>query len=157
VNKSDHQKALTEIQESQAKLITLLEAVADEQDWQPEPGRWSFRFIAAHLAVAERECFLDRVQRILGQENPYFAYYDNSGADFSQLDLIGSLENWANTRREIIGLIRSFQEDAWLRPATHETRGATYLEDILESMVQHDGEHIQEVEENLRKYRDKKG
>lgn len=157
MNNTDHQKALEEIQESQAELIALLETVADDQDWQPEPDRWSFRFIAAHLAVAERECFLDRVQRILEEENPHFAYYDNTGSDFSQLDLKGSLESWANTRREIIDLIKSLPEDAWLRRATHETKGEVYLGDILESMVEHDREHIQEVETNLRKYRDQKG
>ena len=157
MNNTDHQKALEEIQESQAELIALLETVAHDQDWQPEPDRWSFRFIAAHLAVAERECFLDRVQRILEEENPHFAYYDNTGSDFSQLDLKGSLESWANTRREIIDLIKSLPEDAWLRRATHETKGEVYLGDILVSIVEHDREHIQEVETNLRKYRDQKG
>jgi hypothetical protein len=153
----NERKILGELQETQDQLNGLLETVADDQDWQPEADRWSFRFIAAHLAVAERECFLDRIQRILEEDDPHFAYYDNTGSDFSQLDLKGSLESWANTRKEIIDLVRSLPEDAWLRRATHETKGEVFLGDILESMVEHDREHIQEVEENLRKYRGKKG
>jgi hypothetical protein len=97
------------------------------------------------------------VQRILYEDNPGFAYYDNAGRDFSQLDLREWLEDWAATRREIMDTIQGLPEEAWLRRATHETRGEMKLRDILESMVEHDREHIQEVETNLRKYRGKKG
>jgi hypothetical protein len=40
---------------TQKRLIALLETKADDQDWQPDPGEWSFRYIAAHLATTEEE------------------------------------------------------------------------------------------------------
>ena len=157
MSNSEHQATLEAIQDAQARLISLLETAAGEQDWRPEAGRWSFRCIAGHLATTERECFLERVQRILGEENPGFAYYDNTGWDFSQRDLREWLEEWTVTRREIVDTIQEAPEEAWMRRATHETRGEMKLEDILESMAEHDEEHIQEVEANLEEYRSKKG
>ena len=36
------------------KLFNIIfESLAENQDWQPDTGRWSFRFIAAHMAIVE--------------------------------------------------------------------------------------------------------
>jgi len=57
---------------SQQAITALLTTVADKQDWRPAPKQWSFRQIAWHLAITEREQLLDRVQRIASGSNPTF-------------------------------------------------------------------------------------
>jgi hypothetical protein len=52
------------IRSTQGQLTGLLESISFDQDWQPAPKEWSFRFIAAHLATTEKECYQDRVVRM---------------------------------------------------------------------------------------------
>ena len=61
---------IDQIQATHKQLIGLLEFVAEDQDWQPDPKEWSFRSIAAHLATVDKECYKDRVVRIVAGENP---------------------------------------------------------------------------------------
>ena len=66
-------RLVRELQASRQELSDILAAQAENQDWQPEPEQWSYRYIAAHLATTERECFLERVKQ--------FAYLGESRTD----------------------------------------------------------------------------
>lgn len=131
---------------SRKQVSVLLESVANDQDWQPDPTQWSFRYIAAHLATTENECFLDRVRRFFSESHPRFEYYDNTGRDFSQLELRDSLARWAAARQELIDLVQAMPEHIWLRSATHSRWGTMTVADLLEAILEHDQEHLQEVE-----------
>lgn len=91
-------RLLAGLAESQEKLCSLLASAADEQDWRPASGEWSFRQIAAHLATSERECLAERLRRIASGEQPYFEGYHNTGRDFGDVDLRRSLQEWTYTR-----------------------------------------------------------
>ncbi len=140
---------------TQQQLSALLESVADNQDWQPDPGQWSFRYIAAHMATVEEDCYRDRVMRIAAGENPHFEYYLNTGWDFSSLDLRHSLNAWAVTRQEIIDYVRALPEEKLSLTGTHATFGTITLSDVLQMMLDHDQEHIESLEKVLSEYRTK--
>ena len=133
------------LQATHKQLSALLESVADNQDWQPGPEGWSFRYIAAHMATVEDECFLERVKRFSTEESPNFDHYDNTGWDFSHFELTDSLRNWAALRRGLLDMVRTVPESVWLRSATHSTRGTQTLLELLHVMLEHDQEHLQEV------------
>jgi hypothetical protein len=139
------QQLASQLEETQAALTTLFQAVAGQQDWQPGPETWSFRYQAAHLATAEREAFRERVFRIAGGEQPHFAYYLNSDRDFSQAELLDSLQQWAETRREILDFVRALPAEALGLTGTHETQGVITVLEVLQVMVDHDREHLQEL------------
>jgi hypothetical protein len=139
------QALVSQLEETQAALTILLQAVAGRQDWQPGPETWSFRYQAAHLATTEREAFRERVFRIAGGEQPHFAYYLNSDRDFSQDELLDSLQQWAVTRREILDFVRALPLEALGLTGTHETQGIITILDVLQVMVDHDREHLQEL------------
>jgi len=103
-------------------LCALLESIADDQDWQADPSEWSFRYIAAHLATVDRDCYLDRVNRISAGENPYFEAYYNTGWDFSQFALSDSLRAWKTTRKKILELVDALPEDKLLLSAHTQLR-----------------------------------
>jgi hypothetical protein len=132
---------------TQRQFGIILESVAENQDWQPDTERWSFRFIAAHMATVEEECFLDRVKRFSTKKSPHFEHYDNTGRDFGQFDLINSLREWAALRRELLDIVCSMPENTWHRSATHSTRGTQTLLELLYIMLEHDQEHLQEVQQ----------
>ena len=135
--------------DSQKRIVTILTAYADRQDWRPKEGEWSLREIAAHLATAERECFLDRIQRISSGENPDLAYYQDTGRDFGDVDLIESLEKWQATRHEIIMLIRSLPDSAWKLTGNHAHRGPIDVADVLRITLEHDVEHLIVLKQDL--------
>lgn len=137
---------------SQLELSDLLTAVAGSQDWRPGPEEWSFRFLTAHLATAERECFQDRIQRIASGNDPSFEYYLNTGRDFSGFDLRTSLKTWRKTRQAIFRFVRNLSETAWLQTGNHVTSGAITIRDVLISMLEHDREHLEDLQLKVGKY-----
>lgn len=143
---------LAQLDSTQQQISNLLDPLAGDQDWQPAPGEWSLRFIAGHLATNERECFLDRIDRIAGGEEPAFEYYSNDGYDFSSLELQGALQQWRVTRRAIFARLLGMPESAWTLTGTHRTYGRITLMDVLRSMLAHDREHLEGLKSILVEY-----
>jgi hypothetical protein len=134
-----------QLEASQSELAVLLNSLADYQDWQPAPDMWSFRYYAAHLATVDKEAYWERVTRIAAGETPYFDHYLNTDRDFSGDDLLDSLQAWAITRRQIIEFVRSLPEDKLTLTGTHQTFGPITVLDVLQSMLDHDQEHLAEL------------
>lgn len=143
---------LAELRSTQRQICDLLEPMADDQDWQPRDGEWSFRFIAGHLATNERECFLERIKRIASGEGPSFNYYDNDGDDFNNLGLRDWLQAWRETRQVILKRLNGLPEMAWALSGTHSSSGRITLMDVLGSMRAHDQEHLDGLKSILKKY-----
>lgn len=144
---------ILKLQAGQEQIADLLRSFADHPDWQAGPDAWSFRYVAAHLATVESECFLDRVRRIAEGDNPHFEYYLNTGRDFSAHDLEESLEDWAATRQEIITFVLSLPEEKWTLTGTHATFGELTLASALQIMRDHDQEHLHDLKDALNAYR----
>ncbi len=143
---------INKVLSSQEKLSSVLESVAGDQDWQPGPDEWSFRFLAGHLATVDKECYLDRVIRIAAGANPHFASYFNTGRDFSQIDLKEALRDWSVTRQEIVDLVKGLPEGKLSLSGVHEAFGRITVLDVLKMISDHDAEHLQELEHVLEKY-----
>ena len=150
-NATEH--LMTQLEATQKQLIVLLESVAHDQDWQPNPSEWSFRYLAAHLATVDRECFKDRVVRIAAGEKPHFESYFNTGRDFSRIDLRVSLGEWAITRQEIFDFVQTLPEEACLLMGTHASFGTITVLSVLGTMLNHDREHLQHLEQLISEYR----
>jgi len=145
MNKTTNQ-LIGEIRSTQELLTSLLNSVAVDQDWQPAPEEWSFRFVAAHLATVDKECYQDRVVRIAGGENPYFDSYFNTDRDFSKFELPDSLHAWAVTRQEIIAFVSNLSEKQFSLTGTHAAFGTLTVQRVLKLMLDHDQEHIRDLE-----------
>jgi len=141
-----------EVQTAQEQLTRLLKSVAVDQDWRPAPEEWSFRFIAAHLATVDKECYQDRVIRIAAGENPFFESYFNTDRDFGMFDLLDSLHAWAATRQEIIGFVSNMSEEQFSHIGTHASFGTLTVQSVLELMLDHDQEHIRDIEKAISRY-----
>ena len=136
---------ISQLEASQHELTALLNSVADNQDWQPAPEMWSFRYHAAHLLMTDKEAYWERVTRIAAGEQPYFDWYFNSDRDFSQLDLRDSLREWAAIRRQILDFVLALPEDKLNLTGTHKTFGVITVLDVLRGMLDHDREHLVEL------------
>lgn len=143
---------LQELQVSQKQVVRLLEAMADVQDWQPEPVEWSFRLIAAHLATVEQSCHLRRVMKIASGERPYFDHYFNVGANFAGVDLRDSLRHWESTRRQLIAFVRELSESQLTFVGFHEAVGPMTVLDALQEMLDQDQGNLRHVRQLIVAY-----
>jgi hypothetical protein len=143
---------MAELKSTQRQICDLLEPLAGDQDWRPRRGEWSLRFIAGHLATSERECFLERIERIADGDAPSFNYYSNDGYDFSDLGLHEWLQSWRDTRQAIFERLNGLPKPAWALSGTHNIYGRITLLDVLRSMRAHDEEHMEGIKAILEKY-----
>jgi hypothetical protein len=152
MNKTTKQ-LIGKVRATQAQLTRLLKSVAVDQDWRPAPEEWSFRFVAAHLATVDKECYQDRVVRIAAGEEPFFESYFNTGRDFGMFDLLDSLRAWAATRGEIIDFVSNMSEEQFSSTGTHAAFGTLTVQRVLELMLDHDQEHIRDLEKMIGSYK----
>lgn len=136
---------IRQLEATQSELVALLQSMADAQDWQPAPDAWSFRYHAAHLAVTDQEAFWPRVTTIAAGENPHFDYYLNTDRDFSRWKLLDSLAEWTATRRQILDFVAGLPESKLSLTGTHATFGVITVLDTLQTMLDHDREHLAEL------------
>ena len=147
------EQLISKLETSQRQLIALLNFVADNQDWQPSPDSWSFRYHAAHLATVEKEAYWDRITRIAAAENPHYQSYFNIGRDFSQYELRNSLSEWAVTRRKVIHFVRSLLKAKIILTGTHDCFGTITVLNVVQGMLDHDREHLGELTQLVADYR----
>jgi len=145
-----------ELQITQQQISGLLASVAHDQDWQPAPDQWSFRYIAAHLAACAKECVQERIRLIAAGDNPHFEYYWNTGRDFSHLELTNSLREWVATRQAIFDFVHALPEDKLALTGRHKTFGQITVLDYLQVDLDHDQEHFRDLEAMLVAYRKSK-
>jgi hypothetical protein len=153
--KTETEQLISNLKSIQKRISHLLASVSDSQDWQPDPEQWSFRYIAAHMATVEKECYMDRVIRIAAGEKPHFESYLNTGRDFSRLDLRDSLKEWTVTRQEIIDLLSALPDERWSLVGIHAAFGTITLYDVLQMMFDHDQDHYQGLQQMIDEYRTK--
>ncbi len=132
-----------------ARLTGELEALgADGADWHPTPGEWSARETVTHLAAAEPP-FLQRLQRIAAEDNPFLPYFgpDVARPD-SGLPLPEALEQFRAGRERLLAFISGLPPTAWDRPAVHETLGPTTLALQVQNIINHDLEHLAQLHQD---------
>lgn len=131
---------------SQRAITALLTAVTDKQDWRPAPKQWSFRQIAWHLAITERECLLDRVQRIASGSNPTFGIYLDRDAEFMTRDLHFALEQWADARQAVIDFVNGLPEADLAHTGYHPSFGRLTALGYLQIFLDHDQRHLADLQ-----------
>jgi hypothetical protein len=147
------EQLISQLKSSQKEIRLLLASVADDQDWQLDKNQWSFRYIAAHMATVENDCYQDRVVRIATGEKPHFEAYFNTGWDFSHFDLMISLDNWTVTRQEIIDYVNGLSEKELSFSGTHSEYGKVTVLDVFQMMLDHDQEHLQILHQLISEYK----
>ena len=149
----NEQELIHQLKISHVRLNTLLLAMSGVQDWQLNPDTWSFKYIAAHLATTEKECFFDRVTRIASGSHPRFDYYSNTGRDFSQTDLRNSLQVWTFARHALFSFVEALPPQKLSLTGTHAELGEITIVDTLKTMLDHDLEHLEELQYLTTAYR----
>jgi uncharacterized damage-inducible protein DinB len=119
------------LRDQRRELVALVSALSEEQaEFRYAPGKWTIKDVLGHVSDAER-IFAYRLLRIArGDQTPLSSFeqdgYITSG-NFSGRTLSDLLEEFSAVREATICLIRSLDDDAWLRRGTASQKEVSVL------------------------------
>jgi uncharacterized damage-inducible protein DinB len=117
----------------------------DELTARPGPGAWSIHEVIVHLTDSDA-ISIDRMKRILTEENPALLYADES-AYIDRLhpheqDLEDTLRLFEIGRRQWARVLRLLPDDAFDRKGTHNRKGAVTLGEMVAGYIDHVEGHL---------------
>jgi hypothetical protein len=119
---------------------------------RPAAGRWSAHEHACHLAHVHG-LFTERLERMLGEPEPYFAGYQPGDQDADdmllRMDLDESLERYVADRARLVARLRDLDDADWARTARHAEYRAYSVFIMFRHAALHDFLHGYRIEELL--------
>ncbi|MBX9602999.1 MAG: DinB family protein [Bryobacteraceae bacterium] len=119
-----------------------------ELDREPEPGKWTIRQIACHLADSEAVGAM-RLRQVIAEDDPNIIWYDEKGwanyLDYDRRDLALALEQFLILRRSNFELIRELPDETFQRFGTHSKLGRVSLEGLVRIYAEHAEGHAGQI------------
>lgn len=124
----------------------LKEAAAQAGD--PPDGEWNAAQVIGHLAAVEY-FFLDWINRMTRENEPYFSSFGEEAQARQETmmdnDVATNLAAFNELRGETVSNLMSLALNMWERIG-HHPGGSVSVESLVESMIDHDADHIQQIE-----------
>jgi len=122
---------LENLREQHSTLLRLLSPLTEAQaEFRYAPGKWSIKEVVGHINDAER-IFAYRLLRIARGDQTPLPGFEQEGyianGNFSKRTLADLLEEFALVRKASIALIRSLDDQAWMRRGTASDKEITAL------------------------------
>ncbi len=112
---------------------------------RPTPNEWSIADVLYHLTIIE-SLSLARLQKIVLEERPFLPYlHPQTRPQPDSTPLPELLNNFSTARNETLAYLQSLKAGAWQRNAVHETLGPTKLRYMVQLLVDHDTEHLNQI------------
>lgn len=116
---------------------------------EPPEGEWNAAQIIGHLAATEY-FFLERINLLLNQNEPLLRSFGDAATERQQTmmdnDVATNLNAFNELRGETVSTLMSLALNLWSRSGIHETAGKMAVEDVVETMIDHDADHIDQLE-----------
>ena len=135
--------------ETPKALAQLVADASDELLDDASDGGWSARTILAHFRDDEYLCTRVALERMLAQDVPDLAFID--GADWEPTRnrtrdrKAWLLADFALQRQATLGILRMLRREEWERAGLRDGTRVT-VRGIVEVMVRHDREHLEQLE-----------
>jgi hypothetical protein len=139
------------------ELSNTPEQLRDLFEGHGEPPRgtnsqWGPVETLAHLVDVER-LYRERMHEVLTKKVPYLRPFDPGRAaesgDYAARAFGGLLDEFANERGETILLLVNLALKDWDRTGVHDEMGEVSIEDLAGELVDHDQEHMSEMQAAL--------
>jgi DinB superfamily len=115
----------------------------------PAPGEWSPRDILAHIRAAD-EILSPRLIQILVRDEPPLPSFDERRwaevMGYATLDFDRLQATFAYRRAEMARVLRQLPPEGWQRVGIHEERGPRTVLRLLRVLVEHEAEHVAQIE-----------
>lgn len=112
---------------------------------RPGPGDWSIQELVIHMADSD-EIAIDRMKRIVTEDNPPLLYADESAYIDRLLPHEQSIEDALTLfevgRRQWSRVLRRLPDEAFARTGTHNRKGALTLAEMIAIYTRHLEHHL---------------
>ncbi len=134
------------------KIVSL--ASEDQLHWKPSMERWSISEVLAHLADVEVAGFRERIERMVQEEMPQLAMYDQD-AQYKAGRYTGGkarehLKVFCHERDRSVSWLRYMPESIAGRKGQHQAFGPITVAQLMNEWAFHDLGHIRQITELLR-------
>ena len=115
----------------------------------PPDGEWNAAQIIGHLATSEFY-FVERLRKLINEKEPYLKSFADEATERQESvmanDVATNLSAFNDLRGETVSMLMSLALNLWERAGTHQTVGKMSIEDVVEMMIVHDSEHIEQLQ-----------
>ena len=136
----------TRLQYQHKSLLEILDGLTDEQIRQPlYPGKWSIFENIVHLQTYQH-AFVNRIQKILNEENPVFApytaeadplFHDNCNKSSREV-----MHDLLTIRKDFSASVLSYKETDLVKEGSHSAYGKMNLVQWLNFFLLHEAHHL---------------
>jgi uncharacterized damage-inducible protein DinB len=137
------------------ELLDLLAATptqlkdAAQQAGAPPAGEWSAAQVLAHMAATE-QLWLDMLNAMLHERDALLGaagqQIEETQARLMAQNVDENLAAYNALRGETISLMMGLSLTDWTKTATHDTLGEMRIDEVVENMVDHDSEHLAQLQ-----------
>jgi hypothetical protein len=116
---------------------------------EPPEGEWGSAQIIGHLAATEY-FFVERLNLLIREKAPRLRPFGAAATErFETLkdnNAATNLQIFNEFRGETVSMLMSLALNLWDRSGVHDTLGTLSVEDVVESMIDHDSEHLEQID-----------
>lgn len=125
------------------RLLQGIEATAVSH--RPAPDQWSIGDVLSHLVDVEQR-YLIRLRRVIEEERPLLDnIHPNQAGQDSGADAAVLLRRFRQARADTLSFLRDRTPGQWQRPAVHPSWGETTFRFLVQNLVEHDTEHLNQL------------
>ncbi len=133
--------AIDVISQTPAVLRALLAGLPAELLHQPNAEGWSLKDIVAHLHDAEGIAFVERISRMLSEDEPFIRSIDPparlAAGGYAARALLTLLDELQQQRAQHVEWLSQLGADELARAGTHDEVGEIYVSDIVHQWAAH--------------------
>lgn len=121
-------------------------AAKTDPETGPQPGEWSAREVALHLAAVDEEVWHVRLDALVEKDNPFWPWVEPglwSGPDDDTF--AGAFEAFAERRDATVARLDALDGAGWARTGQHATYGVLDVAAMLRIILNHDEEHVRQI------------
>lgn len=109
------------------------------------PDEWSLADVLSHL-IAVEERYYQRLGRVLDEERPFLPrILPDSTTHNRQASPTELLAQFEASRTETLAFLQDVAEYGWGRTAVHETQGEVTFQFLVQYLVDHDNQHLNQI------------
>lgn len=108
-------------------------------------GAWGMADTLSHLIAVEAQ-YWRRLQTVLVEERPFLpAILPDPTTHNLQAPAAELLAQFGAARRKTLAFLKDVTDDGWRRTAVHETQGEVTFHYLVQYLVDHDSEHLNQI------------
>jgi uncharacterized damage-inducible protein DinB len=129
-------------------LTYILKGVEDQENTPgPTANSWTVPEVLAHFVYVENR-YHERLQQVITEDNPTIpAILPDDTPLHLAADTAETFSQFKEARTKTLTMLKSLSPGQWQRPAVHEQTGKTTLRFLVQILIEHDIEHLNQIVE----------